>query len=355
MAIFHVHANYIKPGGQRGGVAGFATYLNREHKEDASQFHRYLNRTMLEGKDDLVARGAANLPRWAAGDAAVFWKAAETYERKDYIVARHLQISLPRELSREGQLDLADDIRAVTVGKFTHSWAIHEPEAKDGSGTNPHIHILFSPRREDMELQRTPAQWFAKAAAHDKNPLLGGVRKDRAWEKKGHLYDIRATVALLTNVALAREGIGLAVDARNLRAQGIERPPMAYHHRFNEAQATEVQGQRLALRETGGIAAEERTTYAAWQRQARTLPSLDRAAIRDLCREHVWRYDPATKRSAERDAVLQRIFAWQPQQTRQRPIRIPRIPRVQDPAQTRGPILAPDLGRMHDKVQGLTW
>src|SRR4029453_2277378 len=52
-----------------------------------------------------------------------------------------------------------EDIREVTVGRFAHCWAIHAPQARDGSGIQPHLHLLFSPRREDVELDRTPAQW----------------------------------------------------------------------------------------------------------------------------------------------------------------------------------------------------
>jgi hypothetical protein len=119
----------------------------------------------------------------------------DAYERTGWVVARHLQMALPRELSAETRLELAHDICEVTVGKFPHSWAVHEPEARDGSGMQPHIHILFSPRREDEDLERTPAQWFAKAAARGDDPLSGGVRKDRSWDTKA---DSMMCVDLLT-------------------------------------------------------------------------------------------------------------------------------------------------------------
>jgi hypothetical protein len=77
-----------------------------------------------------VAAGSANLPRWAQGSAAQFWQAADTSERTGWVVARHRQVALPRELSDEDRLELAHDICEVTVGKFAHSWAVHAPEAR---------------------------------------------------------------------------------------------------------------------------------------------------------------------------------------------------------------------------------
>lgn len=358
MPILHIDASYIKHG-VGGGASGFSQYLNRENKDNASQLHRYLDLEMLGEKDDLVAHGSASLPEWTHGDARVFWKAADTYERKDYVVARCLEVSLPREMSREAQRDLADDIREVTVGKFTHSWAMHESEATDGSGKNPHIHILFTARREDRELYRTPAQWFAKAADHDKDPQTGGVRKDRAWEKKGHLYDVRAAIAMLTNAAFAREGLRFAVDARNLRAQGIERQPMRFYNKFSKEQITEARMERQALHDSGALADEQSATYTRWQQHAATLPSLDRAYLVDRCTYHVWRYDHSPSRLVEREAAMRRmdVVIAHAKQTRHSVAHRAsmHLRRGHDENNARGHMLAPDLSHAREKVEGLSW
>ncbi len=304
MPLYHVHANYIRQGSHAEGAQGFARYLSREGRGDASQFRRYLERDGDQGKDDLVASGSAHLPRWAK-DGAHFFAMADTYERPGWVVARHLQVALPRELSPAARLELADDIREVTVGRFAHVWAIHEPEARDGSGAQPHMHILFSPRREDGVLDRTPAQWFAKAASQGQDPLQGGVRKDRAWNTKGLLYDIRAAVALLTNAALAREGVLLAVSDKSLAAQGLSRDPA----RYTRATQGQTMQYRQQLQESGMLAYEALTRYAGWQEQAQKLMSLDRQYITDLCRDHVWRFDHSPARQQERDAAMQRAFA----------------------------------------------
>ena len=96
MALYHVHANYFKAGEHQGGVAGFARYLEREGRGAADQFRRYLEREgPHQGKDDLVAVWSAHLPRWAR-DAEHFFALADRYERPGWVVARHLQIALPR-------------------------------------------------------------------------------------------------------------------------------------------------------------------------------------------------------------------------------------------------------------------
>src|SRR5262249_47588347 len=159
---------------------------------------------------------------------------------------------------------LAGDIREVTVGRFVHVWAIHEPQARDGSGFQPHLHLLFSPRREDVARDRTPAQWFAKAAAYGEDPLWGGGGQDRAGEKKGMLHDIREAVALMTNAALAREGVEAAVSEKTLEAQGVHRDPARY---TRDTQAT-VMAYRTALRTSGTLAREHLATYRGWQQQA---------------------------------------------------------------------------------------
>ena len=100
----------------------------------------------------------SNRPAWTCDSAALFWEAADVLERKNGDVARTYELALPRELSPHGREDLAADIREVLMGsQFAHSWAIHEPQARDGSGIMPHMHLMFSPRRIDDTQDRAPS------------------------------------------------------------------------------------------------------------------------------------------------------------------------------------------------------
>src|SRR5712692_6661399 len=217
MPSYHVHLSYVGKGQQGGGAAGFQRYLAREDR--AEGFRRYLVREAGHGKDDLVAYGEAHLPAWAT-DGAHFWREAEDRERARGPVFWHLEVALPRELSPHGRRDLADDIREMAVDHYPHIWAIHEPQSRDGSGFQPHIHIQLSSRREDVESQRSAEEWFKRAPR--------GVAKDASWFAKGRLYDIREAVALMTNAALAREGVEAVVSEKSLGARGVGRDPARY-------------------------------------------------------------------------------------------------------------------------------
>jgi len=363
VALYHVHLSYVQKGQQPGGARGFHQYLSREDRGDASQFHRYLERENGQGKDDLIAQGHGHLPGWAQESPERFWAAADERERKRGPLFYHLQVALLRELSPAGREELAHDIRETLVERYPHSWAIHEPMAKDGSGIQPHIHIQFSTRREDVEQGKSAEQWF-------RQPNHGGVAKDTSWRTKGRLYDVRASVELLTNAALAREGIALAVDHRTLEAQGLRRDIARYGSAHDKADLTRTMDYRQHLRESGTLAYEQLHTYAGWQDQAVKLMSLDRQYVKDLTRDHVWRYDKSHARDLERHQSLERTLGRameshertpprQREQLRTREqerIRAPQLERA--PAHEHTPVrqslrgLAAALGREDDTPHG---
>jgi len=202
---YHVYAHYIKQGSHGNGAVGFARYMDRSEQQLASQSYRYAGREGEHHKADLVAHGVDHLPAWAQSGAH-FWQQADTHERAGYIVARQLEIALPRELSHEARQALADDIRHALLPGFPQSWAIHNPKARDHSGEMPHVHILYSPRKLDG-IDRQPEVFFSKAANRGTDASLGGARKDPHLERKAFLREARATVAALSNAALEREGL----------------------------------------------------------------------------------------------------------------------------------------------------
>src|SRR6202043_2844880 len=56
---------------------------------------------------ELVHCESQMLPAWAAGDPALYWKAADRHERTNGRLYQQVEIGLPRELSREQQIELA--------------------------------------------------------------------------------------------------------------------------------------------------------------------------------------------------------------------------------------------------------
>ena len=335
MALFHVDASYIKKGTSEGGATGFATYLERLTPDNATQFRRYLEREG-HGADDLVASGHENLPHWAS-DGPVFWKQADTWERQNGVVGRHYQFTLPQELSAEGRRALADDIRTVFFSRYVHTWAIHAPQAKEGPGSNPHLHVLFSPRRDDTIRECGPKEWFSRAANPGEVVLSGGVRKDGIWDRKSTLQGVRAETAILTNAALEREGCQVAVSHESLRVRGHQRVPekvlarplvaLLYKHKgkgleeitnlttraqlaYARAQHAEIAVNRVLLH-AHFHQQENRANLTAWhaQKEREHIRDLSRAAIRDHVRDRFWQGDRSPAREQERQESLHRCIA----------------------------------------------
>lgn len=157
---------------------------------------------------ELVAAGVAHLPAWAAGPSD-FWSAVDGFERKNSRLCLELELNLPRELSREGQVAaVADYIDRLTAaaGAFPITWAIHDSD--DG---NPHVHLMLQERALDGRA-RGPREHFKRA--NSKNPEQGGVVKSRWWHKRENVFWSRALWADACNQQLLAAGQAPRFDAR---------------------------------------------------------------------------------------------------------------------------------------------
>jgi len=304
MATYHVFASVISKGKTPGGSAGFAAYLERRDPEHATRALAYLTRDGQE-TEDLVKSDSVHLPGWAKnGDH--FWRMADRYERggalRHGVVARHYQITLPRALSEQGRLDVADDLRAVFFARYAHTYAVHCPPARDGSGENPHLHVMVSPRRDAAERATSPKAWFSATAV--------GAHKDRFWDEKRALQGIRHETAVLINAALEREGIETAVSCDRLRGQGHGRSGVHYRQDDTPDAMARVQAQQAALRAQGVQEIEQAINVVAWhQQKAREgITDISREAIVDYVRDRFWLHDRSAAREAEREASLVRAL-----------------------------------------------
>ena len=306
MAHFHVYTNIIKKGAERGTGVTSALYVLRLEQDTGVQSWRYLERDGPHDKRDLVASGWGNLPQWANDEPVYFWQMADMYEvageQRRGEIARHYQIALPRELSPEGRLALAEDIRRVCFAGYPHVWAVHNPLAHTGGGENPHIHIMFS-RRKDHGREVTPEAWFHRGE--------GLARKDRWWKEKTALQGVRHEVAVLTNAALEREGIDLAVSPDRLVGQGHGRKGLHYGQ-FVEGERTEqVKADQAVLRANGVQTLEQELNVLAWhqQKEREGIYDISREAMVDHCRLRFWAHDQSPQRKEEREDIRDRMWA----------------------------------------------
>ncbi|MER2622517.1 MAG: MobA/MobL family protein [Accumulibacter sp.] len=207
MASYHCS---VKVGG-KGKASGHAAYIAREG--------HYAERA---GYEDLEATGHGNLPAWAEGEPALFWAAADRYERANGASYREIEIALPRELNpAQRQALVLDFIRQEIGERHAHQWAIHNPGAALAGGEQPHAHLMYSERTVDG-IERDPEQYFKRY--NGKHPELGGCRKDSAGTEE-RLLETRQRWAEVQNAHLQQHGHAARVDHRSLADQGIDRAP----------------------------------------------------------------------------------------------------------------------------------
>lgn len=207
MAIYHLHVKNVP----KGSGQSKAIYNMREGKYSKDEA-------------EVLYKETGNLPKWTEGNHRTFWRAADNYERggERYRgrAAKELQIALPRELSDEAKIKLAREYTRSIVGdNHAYAMAIHKGEK---ATENPHIHLLFSERRDDG-IERTEQQYFKRA--NTKSPELGGVKKSRDIHAREWVSQQRKSWEVAANNALEREGYSARIDCRTLEAQGINREP----------------------------------------------------------------------------------------------------------------------------------
>lgn len=208
MAIYHLNVkNGSRHGGQSAGAA--SDYITRQgrYAHDAAE---------------LVYTAAGNMPRWAELDPGKYWQAADEYERANGRLYKSVEFSLPKELNRMQQIELAKIYLQNLCGRQPYQFAIHK-----GDGTNPHCHALISERTNDG-LNRAAEKWFSRA--NTKEPEKGGAAKNREMIKDDWLLTARQKWATVCNnyLALIAKIPGAKIDHRSHADRGIATAPAAH-------------------------------------------------------------------------------------------------------------------------------
>ena len=209
---------------------------------------------------ELVAAGVANLPSWADGPAG-FWSAVDGYERKNARLCLELELNVPRELSREGQVAaIASYIDRLTAeaGRFPITWAVHD----SGDG-NPHAHLMLQERPLDGVDRDGPKAHFKRA--NKKHPAAGGVAKSDWWHSRENVFWSRALWADACNQALLAEGQARRFDPRK-KSERLDEALRAGDLRAAAALCTQTE------RHEGPAVASARRKLSAGRVQAADLP-----------------------------------------------------------------------------------
>ena len=126
------------------------------------------------------------------------------------MLAREITIALPKDLSREAQIDL---VRGFVREAFTSRGTVVDWVLHDKGDGNPHAHLMLPTRFLDVDA------WGGKDRRLTRGKAVTEVR--RAWERHA-------------NMILEREGLRERIDMRSLEAQGIQLQPENYNARIAE-------------------------------------------------------------------------------------------------------------------------
>ena len=213
---------------------------------------RYITRQGCHAsRSDLIHTEYGNMPAWATTPEE-FWRAADTYERRNGVSLRQITVSLPNVLAQHEIVSLARKIACRLAGSKPCQMAVHSPIASLGNEPNPHVHIAICDRIPDG-IERSPEQTFARY--NPAHPEKGGRRKDSGGrtptELRHHVLNEKHAVAGLQNEALERNGHSERVDPRSLKDQGITRPPERHLGQAKIRKMTPKQKQAVLAKRQG--------------------------------------------------------------------------------------------------------
>ena len=240
MAIYHFSAKVIGRSTGRSAVAAAAYRAASELLDERlDRTHDYTAKAGVVHSEILLPAGAPE--RWL--DRATLWNEVEARERQhNSQLARDVEISLPRELSRAEAVALARDfVREEFVSRgMVADLNVHWGIGADGEA-QPHAHVMLTMRRVEGN---------------------GFGPKERAWNDRALLGGWRERWAEMANQRLAELGHDARIDHRSYAEQGI---PLEPQHKVGPAGARRAERGEDAERraEHDGIARRNGEQIAA--------------------------------------------------------------------------------------------
>ncbi len=203
MALYHFSAKVIQRSQGRSAVAAAAYRAAEElHDKLLDQDHDYTGKQHVVHKEIMLPDGAPE--RWL--DRETLWNEVEAAERrKDAVLARDIEISLPRELGQAEAVALVQEFvcEQFVARGMVADLNVHWTKARDG-GEQPHAHVMLTMREVEGD---------------------GFGLKQRAWNDKALLRTWRERWAEVANARLHELGHDARIDHRSYADQGIDLEP----------------------------------------------------------------------------------------------------------------------------------
>lgn len=157
-------------------------------------------------REDLVATGSGNLPKWAK-DAEDFWKAEDDYRKavarkaeddrarreeksdgkeikqREIVRCRRVIIALPGELDHDQQKELLESYLKENFSQNAYTWAIHDTRGRLSGERNPHAHVLVCQKKIDPQKpEPSRDRYFSRRSGYHADKSLSGADRRRHLE-----------------------------------------------------------------------------------------------------------------------------------------------------------------------------
>lgn len=196
MAAYHLSGKIFSRAKGHSAVAK-AAYRAGERLVDelTGEVQDYSKKRGVIHTEVLAPEGAAE---WVH-DRQQLWNQVEARERrKDAVLAREIEVAIPRELSREARLEL---VREFVRDEFVARGMVADVCFHEVESDKPHAHIMLTTRSIDAD---------------------GFGNKVREWNSHDLFCNWRAHWSQYANRALEREGHEERIDHRSYVNRGIE-------------------------------------------------------------------------------------------------------------------------------------
>ncbi|QBM78262.1 Ti-type conjugative transfer relaxase TraA (plasmid) [Sphingomonas sp. AAP5] len=264
MAIYHFSAKVVSRANGSSAVASAAYRSASElFDERLGRDHDFSNKAGVVHSEVMLPEGAPE----RLNDRSTLWNEVEAGEkRKDAQLAREVEFSIPREMTKEQGVALARDFVAEQFVKrgMVADLNVHWDKAKDGT-PKPHAHVMLAMREVGPE---------------------GFGKKNRDWNSTELLKDWREAWSAHVNERMAELGLEGRIDHRSYEAQGIELEPQ---HKIGPAasrrpeqglEAERIEDHARIARENGEkIIANPSVALDAITRQQATFTTRDLATF----------------------------------------------------------------------------
>ena len=212
-----------------------------------NRFH-YITRTAhyknhkdnVHEKVEFVKSG--NMPSFAENRPDQFWEAAHNYERKNARTAASQVIALPKELTVQQRIELAEALIKQFTDEFNFPYtaAIHNHTGEIGGQDQPHLHIMYCERSVD-EHNRTAEQFFSRY--NDKDPASGGAQKitpDVRGKGKTIINEMRVDTEVIINEHLEKYAPTKIVKIKGIDVEVPNSVSCLHHEDYNRINGTNL-------------------------------------------------------------------------------------------------------------------